>query len=225
MTSLGKRKNMASATSGGPKAQFKKPRQYKQKVQNIKAIVKAAMVQAAEKKFFDDVVTNQTPSTAAQIDSVVTMGGGSDESLRIGNQCQFVSTGYHFTGNLIAADTTGNSVRVILFIDRQSNAATATATAILQTDAFDAYYNMDNVDRFEILDDRIIDLPAFAGVAGTVVPQTVNVNVYKKLKDCKTSYASNAAVIPLTNNIGNLQIARNTAGNYRLTHRSRFVDP
>lgn len=218
MSSLGKRKMTGDTSS--LKRRFKGPKQR----ETVKTMVAKALKQQSEKKFFDVVITGQTPSTGAQIDDLTTMAAGSDESTRVGNKVTFVSTGYHFTGALDGDEAVANSVRVIMLVDKQANAATPNALAILQTDAFDSYYNMDNVDRFEILDDRIFDLPANAGIQTALVPQPVNVNVYKKLKDCHTTWASNSAVVANTNAIVCLQIARNAGGTYRMQFRSRFTD-
>lgn len=221
---LGKRKGFATAANAGPKAQFKKPWIVRKPKQSLKAMVAAAVRSVAETKFFDSDITNQTPTTGAQLDSLMVMGAAVDEVARIGNKINVVSTGYKFTGSLDGDESVGNQLRVILAIDHQANAALAMATTILQTDAFDSYYNMDNVDRFTILDDRIIDFPAYAGIATAVVPQPVSVNVYKKLKDLGVTYASNAAVVPNTNNLICLQIGRNGGGTYRMQFRSRFTD-
>jgi len=221
---LGKRKNQASAASnGGPVAQFKKPRFFKKK-ESVKAMVRAAIRQVAEKKFFDTSITNQSGTTAAQIDMLNTIGGGATEILRDGNVAEWVSIGYKFAAKNVAADTQGNAIRLILFIDHQSNGAAPSATTLLQSDTFLSYMNVDNADRFTILDDRIVHVPAENGPSGTIVPNVFTTNVWKKLKDCKSTYASDSAVVPNTNSIGLLQIAQNAGSNYAFEARGRFID-
>jgi len=209
---------------------YPKSKQFKSPVkaaprQSVKAMVAAAVRQVAETKVFDSVITNQTPTTSAQIDDITNIDAGVGEQQRVGTKVELKSVGYKFTGTLLAADTTGNQLRVILFLDRQSNAtALPAATTLLQTDAFDSFYNMDNIEeRFVILDDRIIDMPAMAGVSGTLVPQPVSSNVYKKVS-CKTTFADSDADIPNSNAIRCLQIGRNGGGNYRIQFRARFTD-
>jgi len=194
--------------------------------QTVKSMVAQAIRQVAEVKFYDKTATGLTPPTTSVIQEVFDPATGTEDFHRVGNKCFSISTGYKLTASLAAANTAGNQLRIILFVDRQSNGiAISSATAILQTDAFDSYYNADNIrERFTILDDRIVDMTAPCGVSGTLVVQPCSSNVYKKLKDCKQTFADADADPPSTNAIRCLVIARNTNGTYRLQFRTRFLD-
>lgn len=206
-------------------ALVKRAKKYeKAKGASIKSMVAAAIRQVSEKKFFDSSLGSSAPSATGAIQSgLLFMANGTDDQTRIGNSINVTSIGYKFVGTLATSETTENAVRVILFRDIQSNGAAPTVADVLTTAAFDSYFNPDNVERFEILDDRIIRVGACTGTTTAILPMIATSNCYKKLS-FKSTYTSNSAIVPSSNNLCILTIGRNTAGTYTFRIRARYTD-
>lgn len=207
-------------------APFKKPRTTKVVTkQSVQSMVKQAMRSVAEKKWFDATQAGLTPATAGAfvLAGMTAIDDGTEDFERVGAKINITAVQYHLEASLDAAETASNLVRVILFCDKQANAAAPTVTQILQNNDFLSFRNLDNLQRFDILDDTVLELNASAGVSGTLIGDAVYKGVYKKV-DYVASWASGAGAIPLTNNIGMLVIAKNTNGTYSVRSRLRFTD-
>lgn len=217
---------MSKKRSYEPQAQFKRPRTTKVvSKQSVQTMVKQALRSVAEKKWYDSLNSGLSPVVAGAfaISSAVTIDDGTEDFERVGAKINITAVQYHLEASLDAAETGSNLLRVILFCDKQSNGAAPTVTNILQNADFLSFRNLDNLQRFDILDDTILELNASAGVSGTLIGDSVYKGIYKKV-DYVASYASAAATTPLTNNIGVLVLGKNTNGTYSLRTRVRFTD-
>lgn len=217
---------MSKKRSYEPQAQFKRPRTTKVvSKQSVQTMVKQAMRSVAEKKWFDTLGSALSPTTggAFVLGGMTSIDDGTEDFERVGAKISITAVQYHLEASLDAAETGSNLVRVILFCDKQSNGSAPTVTNILQNADFLSFRNLDNLQRFDILDDTVLELNASAGVSGTLIGDSVYKGVYKKV-DYVASFASAAGAVPLTNNIGMLVIAKNTNGTYNVRSRLRFTD-
>lgn len=113
-----------------------------------------------EYKFFDlDVDDAVVAVGVAVFDSVNKIAQGVTESTRIGRKCTVKSFQWRYSITLPARDSVatpenGDAVRVILYVDKQCNGATATAANILETSLIHSFYNLANESRFTILMDK-----------------------------------------------------------------------
>lgn len=211
----------------GPSAPFKRPRTTKVvSKQSVKSMVSQALRQVAEKKWFDTLASGQNPTTggAFPISNANSIDDGTLDTERVGAKIQLTAVQYHFEGALASTDTASNLVRLILYADKQPNGATATVTQILQNNDFLSFRNLDNLDRFDILDDSIVELKAEAGVSGTLVMSRCYKGIYKKV-NYPVAYASDAGTFPISGAcIGLLVIAKSATGVYSVRTRVRFMD-
>ncbi len=107
-------------------------------------------------------------------DAVVVTGGtvtpsinlipqGVTESQRIGRKCTIRSIGWRWRLLLPELDATGTPgdgdiLRMILYVDKQCNGATAAVTDILESADFQSFNNLANKSRFRTLMDKTIVL-------------------------------------------------------------------
>lgn len=102
--------------------------------------------------------SSDTPiTTTASLNGIVQDTG---ESERIGRKCTVTNILIRFNfefvngqvlGTLAAANTAHETLRVIIYLDRQCNGTAATALQLLNTDTYNSYRNLANVKRFKIL--------------------------------------------------------------------------
>lgn len=193
-----------------------------------------------ELKFLDkntpdaDVLT-----TGGVVASLINMAQGTSENERIGRQVLGVN--WMISGKAIMnadsatfdAQSSTNRVRVIVFLDRQSNGAAATTTDILVTADIDSFYSMVNKDRFYVLKDKKIFLNAnfliSATITGAVMKTFFLKGSLKKLPFLYSGTAGNMSNVR-SNNIGVLLIAEfaeTGANGVKVGFRTRFqyVDP
>ncbi len=101
----------------------------------------------------DDAVIAQNIQITPSINLIAQ---GVTESTRVGRKCTVKSINWHYNlmlpnvGNVGAADV----VRVVLYVDKQCNGATATATGIFESDDYQSFRNLANSGRFQVLMDR-----------------------------------------------------------------------
>jgi len=217
---------MSKKRSYEPQAQFKRPRTTKVVTkQSVQTMVKQAMRSVAEKKWFDALGSSLSPVVAGAliVGGMTSVADGTEDFERVGAKINITAVQYHLEASLDAAETGSNLVRVILFCDKQANGSAPSITGILQDADFLSFRNLDNLQRFDILDDSMIELKASAGVSGTLIGDSVYKGVYKKV-DYVASFSSAAGAVPLTNNIGLLVLAKNTNGTYNVRTRIRFTD-
>lgn len=126
-------------------------------------------------------------------------------------------------------DSTGNSpigdtIRCIFFVDLQSNGTTPSTTALLDTANFTSHFNEDYSERFEILEDFTIDLPANSYTAGALAtgdptPRFRYVDLALAQKVIFNSTAATAAAIT-TGSLWFFCIS--LSGTYSVTYNSKI---
>lgn len=141
---------------------------------------------------------------------------GTEEDQRIGRKCVIKSI--NWWGNLSlgagsAAATASDTVRIILYLDKQCNGATASVTDLLAEDNYQSFNNLANKERFRTLMDKTFALsPSGAGGNGTTnftIESEENFSFYSK---CNISIEYSSTLGALTeirsNNLGVLVLAK-----------------
>ncbi len=180
----------------------------------------------------DDVVVAATGTIAE--DSCVTIAQGTTESTRIGRKCTIRHIGWRMQCLIPAATAAANTsetVRVILYQDKQTNGATATVTGILESADYQSFNQLANKGRFRVLMDRNYDLNSAAGGApngaesfsewGMTDTFFKDVNIPIEYDNSVTTGAIGSV---RTNNIGVLTISQAGLGVFVSKMRLRFTD-
>ncbi len=182
----------------------------------------------------DDAVV-AVNGTIAQV-SCITIAEGNGESERIGRKLTIRKIMWRYDLNLpttAVAANTSDSVRVILYLDRQANGATAAITGILESNDFQSFNNLANSKRFKILMDRTHHLNCGAG-SGRGSTDTLSYAEAREdftfFKDCNVEieYDNTATDGTITtvrsNNIGVLLLGKSGLINFSSKMRLRFSD-
>ncbi len=189
-----------------------------------------------ELKFFDVSLDDAVVSSAGTItDSINKIGQGVTEKTRIGRKCTVKSIQWRYHLDLpeidAAADPAASgTVRVIMYIDKQCNGATATVTGILETDNFQSFYNLANEGRFKVLLDRnhvLNYLTLASDGAGVVSSGVVNKNyTFNKACNIPLEFDSTTGAITeiRSNNIGILLLSNTGVIGFQSEIRLRFSD-
>ncbi len=187
-----------------------------------------------ELKFRDSDLDDATIAVAGTVTpSIVLIAQGVTESQRVGRKCTVANIGWKYNISLPlqqdAADIgNGDVVRVIMYLDKQANGATAAVTDILETADYQSFNNLSNVGRFTKLLDathEINSLVAGTDGANTITTPEIN-NSYTFYKKCNIplEFNSTAGVITeiRSNNIGVLLLSKNGNAGFDSKIRIRF---
>jgi len=157
----------------GAKGTFKKPRARRGVVPGITREVgyygRYSADRGGELKFFDlDLNDADIAQAGTVVDSINHITQDVTENARVGRKCTIKSIHWRFMLELAGVDaqaTAGGSetVRLILFLDKQCNGATATTTDLLEADNFQAYRNLVNTGRFDFLMDKTVSMNHLSG--------------------------------------------------------------
>jgi len=186
------------------------PRNLQGQVRTVGAY-KRSLPGSAEKKYLDTTITNSADVTSGTVlSSLNLVPQGTTDVTRIGNKITATNINIHGIATLDSSLTapTAANFRVIVFIDYQANGATAAVTDILKTASIVSFRNMDQVDRFKILEDFVIRLTP--GVIGSIASDNCNMRwaVNKKVNIPIHFSSTTGAITELkSNNIGLLFIA------------------
>lgn len=190
-----------------------------------------------ELKFFDvdsdDAVISATGSIVS--DSLVKIAQGITEKTRVGRKCVIKKIGWRFSLTLPEVDDTAtpgasDEVRLILYIDKQTNGATAAVTDILETAVIHSFRNLVNMGRFIILMDRTFAMNVMTLNSTTTGNNSQNavIRPYQWYKNVNIPIEYNAAAGAITemccNNIGLLSISSNAVTQLDGRFRMRFAD-
>ncbi len=186
-----------------------------------------------ELKFHDldiDDATIATNGTISQASCNIIVQGTS-ESQRIGRKCTLRSINWRFNIRLpegTAVTTTSDTIRVIVYLDKQTNGAAAAVTDILESDDFQSFNNLSNKSRFRTLMDRTYDLNTDLSGDGTTVDSprlNMNDSFFKKI-NTPIEYDSTTGAITeqRSNNIGVLLLSKNGLCTFVSKMRIRFSD-
>ncbi len=206
---------------------------------------KAAQLAAArralrseELKFHDFTFDDTNMASVGSVeDSVNHIAQGITEKTRIGRKCTIKKIGWRLNVGLAEeanVDDVGNGdvARIILYLDKQANGATAAVTDLLETADFQSFNNLANKGRFRVLMDRTYSLNrAVAATDGTNTATTPEVNehdTFWKDVNIPIEFDNTASAGEITtirsNNIGILTISKNGIAFLKSEMRLRFLD-
>lgn len=183
-----------------------------------------------EKKYLDTTATAVNAPTTGVIQAVFTViPQGTTEITRVGGK--ITVTNFNVRGNFSLTTTalsgTPNNdvVRMILFIDKQTNGAAPAVTDILKSANGQAYMNLDNVDRFQILKDKMIKVGFTASGSTNLVGDLVPWKINKKM-NLPIHYSSTTGAITevKSNNIYMLFTSWQGVVNFNYYARVKFTD-
>lgn len=169
---------------------------------------------------FHDLATNDGTITAnnVMVLSCNLIPQGVTECQRVGRKCTIKNIGWRFTMKIFQTTVAGDTsevIRVILYVDKQCNGATAAITDLLETDSFQSFNNLSNKSRFRTLMDRTYALHSTAGgtsAAGVhqVFEQNISDSFYKKMNLPIEFSGINGVIGEIrSNNIGILILVEN----------------
>ncbi len=190
-----------------------------------------------ETKFHDldiDDPTIAVNGTISQV-SCVTIAQGTTESTRIGRKIIVRHIGWKFNMLLpsaASAGSTSDTVRVILYLDKQTNGATATVTGILETDDYQSFNQLANKSRFRTLMDRTYDLnsPSITDLTGPSTNTSefrIHDSLFKRLNipiEYDNSFTTGVIGTMRSNNIGVLLLSHSGFVTFESKMRVRFSD-
>ncbi len=189
-----------------------------------------------EMKFFDLDLDEDPFTTAGAItDSINKIAQGVTEVTRVGRKCTIRSINWHFLlwlpeQDAVSDPLASDSCRIIMYVDKQTNGATAAVLDVLETANWRSFRNLSNVSRFNVLLDKTLSinyLTLASDGAGVVSQGQVNLHgeFYKK---CMLPIEFDAGAGAITeirsNNIGVLLISSNGTANFSSKIRVRFSD-
>ncbi len=191
-----------------------------------------------ELKFLDTVIDDAVVATGGEVLNTGTVNvipQGVTESTRVGRKCTIKSVNWRWTVTLPTTTTPGatsDTVRLIMFLDKQCNGAAAAVAIILETALWNSWRNLENVGRIKVLYDKTISLVSKSG--GPASTSTVNYGedvrngaFYKKCNipiEFDASASTGAIGTIRSNNIGILVIAHSGFAGLQSNVRVRFSD-
>ncbi len=190
----------------------------------------------AELKFLDTTVNDAiVAATGGITDTVLVIPQGVTESERVGRKCMLRQIHWRYQVSLaerdaVADPVAGDSLRIILYQDKQCNGATAAIGDVLATASVRSFRDLANTGRFNILMDKIhnINYMTLASDGAGVVSQAEHVQnyTYTKLCNLPIEYSSTTGAIGeiKSNNIGILLISSSGVVRFDSTLRIRFSD-
>ncbi len=209
----------------GPRAPFR----YGQRFRG-----RRAGVGAPELKFFDLDIDDATIAVGGNIAqaSCNLIVQGVDENERIGRKCLVKQINWRFHISLQAQTLktlTSDIVRVILYLDKQANGATAAVTDIVESSDYQTFNNLANKSRFRTLMDRTYTIVSHAGAGdGTTNDFGEDVLTDTLFKKCNISLEFSAGTADIlnvrSNNIGVLLLSQSGLAEFNSKMRLRFSD-
>ncbi len=186
-----------------------------------------------ELKFFDLDLDDATIATGGTItDSINKIAQGTTEITRIGRKCTIKGINWRYVITLAGSTASGDTtdvVRVILYLDKQCNGATAAVSDILESGDFQSFNNLANKSRFRILSDKNYTLKARSGGGdGTTEDYGEDIVVDSFYKKCNipVEFDSTAGAITeiRSNNLGVLLISQTGKTGFGSKIRLRYSD-
>ncbi len=191
---------------------------------------------SGELKFLDTTLDDAVIAQSGVITTSINLiAQGVTESERVGRKCTIKSvywSGALTLPELSAAANPGGAdrVRLILYVDKQCNGATATQAGILETTAYDSFRNLSNSGRFQILVDKkfTINYLTLSAVNGSAMEHAQVVRQFDLYKRCNLPIEFDNTTGALTeirsNNIGVLIMCANGLAGIGSRFRIRFSD-
>ncbi len=188
----------------------------------------------AELKFFDTTVADATQDTAGSISmlSANLIVQGIKENDRIGRKCRIRSImfrGQQIMPTQTSASATGVKTRIIVYLDKQCNGATAAVLSILETASVNSFRNLAESGRFQIFHDRTYNMTQIAAggqSASNVYPEYLKPWSFFKQCDIPLEFGGVTGAITevRSNNIGVLAISSDATVTLGYICRVRFSD-
>lgn len=186
----------------------------------------------AELKFFDVTLDDAVIATGGVIvDTVNDIAQGVTENTRIGRKCVLRKIGWKYILDMAVSTVAGrqDTVRLILYKDKQCNGAAATSALIMETTNVRSFRNLSTSGRFTILMDRTYDMNMLAmagdGTTQDTQPMKISGQFYK---DCNIPLEFDATSGALgtirSNNLGVLLISETGQAGITSQLRMRFSD-
>ncbi len=191
--------------------------------------------QNGELKFHDvDLDDAVVDSAGAITASVCLIPQGVTEKTRVGRKCTIRSINWDYEIDLPekvaqATPPVPEHFRIIMYLDKQANGATATVTGILESADYQSFNNLANSSRFYTLMDRRFTMQYTAAIGITASsdwPQQLRRGSFYKRCNIPLEFDSTMGVITeiRSNNIGVLLITRGGVGGFASKIRLRFSD-
>ncbi len=189
-----------------------------------------------ELKFHDLDIDDAVIATGGNIaqDSCNIIAQGTTESTRIGRKCTIRSIHWRYDIFVPPTATLGNAddtIRVILYLDKQTNGAVATVTGILESNDYQSFNNLANKSRFRTLMDRTYNVFSHGAAGGDTTVSSMQMEVSEQLNltvnipiEYDNSATTGALTTQRTNNIGVLLLSRSGKGGFLSKMRLRFAD-
>ncbi len=194
------------------------------------------VVASKELKFHDIAITDAVVAAAGAIQnsgSVNLIAQGTTESTRIGRKCTIKSIAWRFDIELPTFATAGaggnDTIRVILYLDKQANGATAAGDDIVEDSTnWQTFNNLANTGRFRTLMDRTYDMNRNSGAGdGTSNDWSGAVHHDTFFKQCNIPLEFSSTTGAITeirsNNIGVLLLSKSGLAGFNSLMRLRFV--
>jgi len=190
-----------------------------------------------ELKYFDVThAENNIPTQGAIYNTIIGISQGVGENERVGRKCTIRSI--HWRYNVKVSESTaegtpknGDTVRVIMFLDKQTNGTAALVSDILSSSNYHSFRNLSNSGRFNILYDKqhCLNVDGLAvNTAGTAYSNTEVIRefVVNKKVNIPVEFSNTTGVLTgiKSNNIGILTISKNGDINMNARYRLRFSD-
>ncbi len=185
-----------------------------------------------ELKFHDVDLDDALIATGGTITpSINLIPQGVTEIQRLGRKCTLKSINWRYNLELTDKDagsvvSVSDTVRLIVYLDKQTNGLTATVTDILESADYQSFNNLVNRGRFLVLMDRVEDVNVLAMASDGTGLMSNSANRISRtfFKKCDIPLEFSAATGALTeirsNNIGVLAIS--TAGTISLDSKFRL---
>lgn len=192
----------------------------------------------SELKFHDVTIAAAGISGAGIINSSTNnIAQGVTESTRVGRKCVIKSFNWRYSVNLpgqgeVAAPVSGDSLRIIVYIDKQCNGTAAAVLDILETASLHSFRNMANSGRFVFIMDKLHSLSyqnmASESATNISMSQVIrNFTFYKKLNVPIefNNVANDGSLATIrSSNIGALLISQTSIIGLSSVVRLRFSD-
>ncbi len=191
---------------------------------------------SGELKFHDVDLDDGSVAGAGTITATINIiPQGVTEVQRVGRKCTIKSVNWKYRceipeADAVATPATGDTVRIILFLDKQANGATAAVLDVLETASFQSFRNLANSGRFNILMDKVVTLN-YAGLASDgagVVSQAKVIREGSFYKSCNIpiEFSSTTGAIGeiRSNNLSVLLISSDGVMVFTSKFRLRFSD-
>lgn len=180
---------------------------------------------------FLDISTNLSPipaGTTLFLNSVHKIAQDTTENGRIGRKCTVKAIHWKFQIRLLenSASQSDDSVRLIMYLDRQCNGASAGVMQIMADSAnFQSFYALENQDRFAILYDKMYSINGTGerSLGDKILGRVINGEFNKR---CNINVEFNGTTGAITEirsaNVGIMVISENGHCDITSTIRVRF---